>query len=174
MGEGHRTRGITRRTPGAGLQHLQPGQLIYPSVVEHDTLDLVSAHASKQRYAAVPVLSRRIFNAACNSDCGALTCCESCALTCASVAVRRVRTRHLHPGLLDQVGPPPMAFTAVASDLDSGQEVWLCQDRLFDAVRAFMATPVVFTPAQHGDRHLIDGAVVNRYRCRPRKGMRRT
>jgi NTE family protein len=55
----------------------------------------------------------------------------------------------------------PMAFTAVATDLDSGQEVWLRNGKLFDAIRASMATPLVFTPVRHGDRTLLDGAVVN-------------
>jgi NTE family protein len=35
----------------------------------------------------------------------------------------------------------PIAFTAVATDLDSGQEVWLRNGKLFDAIRASMATP---------------------------------
>lgn len=55
----------------------------------------------------------------------------------------------------------PVSFTAVATDLDSGQEVWLRSGRLFDAIRASIATPMVFTPFRHGDRTLIDGAVVN-------------
>ena len=55
----------------------------------------------------------------------------------------------------------PIAFTAVATDLDSGQEVWLRSGKLMDAIRASMATPLVFTPVRHGDRTLVDGAVVN-------------
>jgi len=55
----------------------------------------------------------------------------------------------------------PLSFTAVATDLDSGQEVWLRKGKLFDAIRASMATPLVFTPVRHGDRTLLDGAVVN-------------
>lgn len=55
----------------------------------------------------------------------------------------------------------PIAFTAVATDLDSGREVWLRHGRLFDAIRASIATPMVFTPFRHGERTLIDGAVVN-------------
>ena len=55
----------------------------------------------------------------------------------------------------------PISFTAVATDLDSGQEVWLRSGRLFDAIRASIATPIVFTPVKHGHRTLIDGAVVN-------------
>lgn len=55
----------------------------------------------------------------------------------------------------------PISFTAVATDLDSGQEVWLRSGKLFDAIRASIATPMVFTPVRHGDRTLLDGAVVN-------------
>lgn len=45
MDEGQRTWGITRTTPGVGLQYLQPGQRIDLTVVDHDTFDLVSAYA---------------------------------------------------------------------------------------------------------------------------------
>ena len=55
----------------------------------------------------------------------------------------------------------PISFTAVATDLESGDEVWLRQGNLFDAIRASMATPLVFTPFKHGDRFLVDGAVTN-------------
>lgn len=55
----------------------------------------------------------------------------------------------------------PLSFTAVAADLESGEEVWLREGRLFDAIRASIATPLVFTPVQHGARTLFDGALVN-------------
>jgi NTE family protein len=55
----------------------------------------------------------------------------------------------------------PVSYTAVATDLETGEEVWLRQGNLFDAIRASMATPMVFTPFRHGRRQLIDGAVVN-------------
>ena len=55
----------------------------------------------------------------------------------------------------------PLAYTAVATDLETGEEVWLREGRLFDAIRASMATPLVFTPFRHGERHLLDGALVN-------------
>lgn len=55
----------------------------------------------------------------------------------------------------------PISFTAVATDLESGQEIWLREGNLFDAIRASMATPLVFTPFRRGDRLLVDGAVVN-------------
>ena len=59
------------------------------------------------------------------------------------------------------IGELPISFTAVATDLDSGEEVWLRSGKLFDAIRASMATPLVFTPVRHGDRTLLDGALVN-------------
>ena len=55
----------------------------------------------------------------------------------------------------------PISFTAVATDLDSGEEVWLRSGKLFDAIRASIATPMIFTPVKYGDRTLLDGAVVN-------------
>jgi NTE family protein len=55
----------------------------------------------------------------------------------------------------------PISFTAVATDLESGEEVWLREGRLFDAIRASIATPLVFTPFKHGMRTLLDGALVN-------------
>ena len=55
----------------------------------------------------------------------------------------------------------PISFTAVATDLESGEEIWLREGNLFDAIRASMATPLVFTPSRLGGRLLVDGAVVN-------------
>ena len=55
----------------------------------------------------------------------------------------------------------PVTFTAVATDLDSGEEVWLRDGPLFDAIRASIATPMVFTPFRIGERTLLDGALVN-------------
>jgi len=55
----------------------------------------------------------------------------------------------------------PVAFTAVATDLESGEEVWLRDGALFDAIRASIATPMVFTPFLRDGRTLLDGALVN-------------
>jgi len=55
----------------------------------------------------------------------------------------------------------PISFTAVATDLDARHEVWLRSGKLFDAIRASIATPLVFTPVRCGDRTLLDGALVN-------------
>jgi len=55
----------------------------------------------------------------------------------------------------------PVSFTAVATDLESGEEVWLREGKLFDAIRASIATPLVFTPFEYRGRKLLDGALVN-------------
>lgn len=55
----------------------------------------------------------------------------------------------------------PIAYTAVATDLGSREEVWLREGQMFDAIRASIATPLVFTPFRHGSRTLLDGALVN-------------
>jgi NTE family protein len=55
----------------------------------------------------------------------------------------------------------PISFTAVATDLESGEEVWLRDGKLFDAIRASIATPLIFTPFAYRDRTFLDGALVN-------------
>ncbi|MEO8247875.1 MAG: patatin-like phospholipase family protein [Burkholderiales bacterium] len=55
----------------------------------------------------------------------------------------------------------PIKFTAVATDLETGEEVWLREGKLWDAIRASIATPMVFTPFKLGERLLLDGALVN-------------
>lgn len=64
----------------------------------------------------------------------------------------------------------PIAFTAVATDLVSREEVWLREGKLFDAIRASIATPLVFTPFKHGGRRLLDGALVNPVPISPTQG----
>lgn len=64
----------------------------------------------------------------------------------------------------------PLAYTAVATDLESGNEVWLREGGLFDAIRASIATPMVFTPHRHGERTLFDGALVNPLPVTPTRG----
>jgi len=52
-------------------------------------------------------------------------------------------------------------FTAVAVDLDRGREVWLDRGPLFDAIRASIAIPGVFTPHEYRGRTFIDGGILN-------------
>lgn len=55
----------------------------------------------------------------------------------------------------------PISYTAVATDLDTGKEVWLSNGPLFDAIRASMAIPTLFPPHVIKDRALVDGSLVN-------------
>jgi NTE family protein len=55
----------------------------------------------------------------------------------------------------------PVRFTAVASDIDSEREVWFSSGSLFDAIRASIAIPGVFTPVQWQGRRLVDGGLLN-------------
>lgn len=55
----------------------------------------------------------------------------------------------------------PTPFAAVATDLMSGQEVWLREGSLMDAVRASISMPGIFVPFRQGERWLVDGGLVN-------------
>jgi NTE family protein len=55
----------------------------------------------------------------------------------------------------------PRAFACVATDLNSGDEVWLRGGRLLDALRASYAIPGILPPMKVEGRWLIDGALVN-------------
>ena len=52
-------------------------------------------------------------------------------------------------------------FTAVATEIGTGHEVWLSRGRLVDAMRASYAIPGVFRPVNLDHRWLFDGALVN-------------
>lgn len=55
----------------------------------------------------------------------------------------------------------PRPFACVATELGTGREVWLREGPVIDAVRASIALPGLFTPAQLDDRLLVDGGLVN-------------
>lgn len=54
----------------------------------------------------------------------------------------------------------PIPFTAVATDLATQREVWLNRGPLFDAIRASIAIPMVFTPHCIDGRELVDGGLL--------------
>src|SRR5690606_12491111 len=66
--------------------------------------------------------------------------------------------RHFIDCPIDQLQIP---FAAVATDLHSGQEVWLREASTVDAVRASIALPGLFSPMWHNGRLLVDGGLVN-------------
>ena len=55
----------------------------------------------------------------------------------------------------------PIPFTAVATDVVNKKEVWLSRGDLFDAVRASISIPGIFTPKQIDGQMLVDGGLLN-------------
>ena len=52
-------------------------------------------------------------------------------------------------------------FAAIATDLETGREIWLRDGPIDDAVRASISLPGIFSPARHGEHWLVDGGLVN-------------
>jgi NTE family protein len=52
-------------------------------------------------------------------------------------------------------------FAAIATEFNTGHEIWLTRGRLSDAMRASYALPGIFPPVLIGGRWLVDGALVN-------------
>src|SRR5690606_25481298 len=55
----------------------------------------------------------------------------------------------------------PIGFTAIATELSTGREMWLNRGLLFDAISASIAVPMIFAPVTMEDRVLVDGGIVN-------------
>jgi NTE family protein len=55
----------------------------------------------------------------------------------------------------------PISYTAVATDLHEQQEVWFNRGPLFDAIRASIAIPTIFTPHSYMGTQFLDGSLVN-------------
>jgi NTE family protein len=70
----------------------------------------------------------------------------------------KVMAEHLNPGNMEDL---PKTFAAVATNLRTGQELWMQKGSLVNAVRASIALPGLFTPVRHEDSWLVDGGLVN-------------
>lgn len=55
----------------------------------------------------------------------------------------------------------PIIFSAIATELGTGHEIWLTRGDFVEALRASYALPGIFTPMNVGGRWLMDGALVN-------------
>ncbi|HEX7079739.1 MAG TPA: patatin-like phospholipase family protein [Gammaproteobacteria bacterium] len=55
----------------------------------------------------------------------------------------------------------PIGFTAVATELSTGREMWLNRGSLFDAIHASIAVPTIFAPVPRDGLVLVDGGIVN-------------
>lgn len=72
------------------------------------------------------------------------------------------RLMHALRGLIGEprIEELPVQFTAVAVDLLRQREVWLREGDLWDAIRASIAIPGVFTPYELHGRELVDGGLL--------------
>jgi len=60
-----------------------------------------------------------------------------------------------------QIEDLPIPLTAIATDIVNRKEVWLSKGSLFDAMRASMAIPGVFTPKKINGQVLVDGGLLD-------------
>jgi len=59
------------------------------------------------------------------------------------------------------IGTLPLHFGCVATNLNTGQELWFRDGKLWEAVRASMALPGLLTPTRSGRHYVVDGGLVN-------------
>nr|WP_240702323.1 patatin-like phospholipase family protein [Trinickia terrae] len=60
-----------------------------------------------------------------------------------------------------EIGALKIPYAAVATELDTGREIWLQDGRVVEAVRASIAIPGLFTPVWHEGVWLVDGGLSN-------------
>jgi NTE family protein len=65
---------------------------------------------------------------------------------------------HLEDRNIEELDRP---FGAIATDLASGREIWLRDGSVFEAVRASISLPGLFTPVERNGDLLVDGGLVN-------------
>ena len=63
--------------------------------------------------------------------------------------------------LPERIEDLPRRFAAVATDLESGREIWLQEGPLLPALRASSAMPGFVAPVERDGRWLVDGGVVD-------------
>jgi NTE family protein len=66
--------------------------------------------------------------------------------------------RHVPTSRIEELRLP---FAAVATDLETGEEVILWRGDVLEAVRSSLSIPGIFTPARWDGRTLVDGGLVN-------------
>ena len=61
----------------------------------------------------------------------------------------------------DLIEDLPKVYAAIATDLETGREIWLQQGSVLQAVWSSMALPGLFPAIRHNNRWLVDGGLVN-------------
>lgn len=67
------------------------------------------------------------------------------------------RERHQNP----DISTLEQRFATVATDMNTGREVWLGSGPVLEAARASCALPGLFSPVKYRDRWMLDGGLVN-------------
>lgn len=66
--------------------------------------------------------------------------------------------QNLGEASIESLGP---RFAAIATEYNTGHEIWLGRGKLVEALRASYALPGIFEPVRVGGRWLMDGALTN-------------
>jgi NTE family protein len=61
----------------------------------------------------------------------------------------------------EQIEDLRIPFAAVAANLDTEEQVVFTRGNVVEAIRASIAIPGIFVPAQHAGQHLVDGGTLN-------------
>lgn len=69
-----------------------------------------------------------------------------------------VFTRHVPDAAIEDL---PVAYGCTATDLETGESVWIRSGSLADGVRASIALPGLFTPVRRNGRLLVDGGLTD-------------
>lgn len=72
--------------------------------------------------------------------------------------LEKALSEHLEGMTIEEL---PRRFVAIATELGTGQEIWLTRGSLVAALRASYALPGIFKPVRIKGRWLMDGALVN-------------
>jgi len=77
------------------------------------------------------------------------------------VEARQIETMLAQIGLADRIEDFDLPFAAIATDMETGREIWMREGPSFRAVRASAGIPGVMSPVQRDERWLLDGGLVN-------------
>ncbi len=77
------------------------------------------------------------------------------------VEARQIETMLAEIGLADRIEALELPFTAIATDMETGREVWMSAGPTYRAVRASAGIPGVMSPVRRDGRWLLDGGLVN-------------
>lgn len=77
------------------------------------------------------------------------------------VEARQIETMLGEISLAERLEDLGLPFTAVATDMETGREIWLREGPSFHAVRASAGIPGVMSPIRIDGRWLLDGGLVN-------------